>query len=451
MGAVVQHALTAARLERLTCMRLLSRQERHMVWQAPCTQAYDPYSQLLRELLQAFRSYLNAFRGMRHAQLRNPPEECQSVVQRFIECSSEYTGSPTTRAGQESVLKMLRSFDFILLDTFATDVLEMENQSVHALPPRAFWEGSKHRKGFRREFSEPDCDSPHRGARIRYRLQCMREDLRQGRGAMLLGVRGVEAFEVAHTQRMMEELSDSGLVAQGTLHPCAALSGTCNALLSHAELNGITQELVTAAEKDGDEWTSVFVAVHQLRVILAERMRGLAPAVLSGLRVVPRHGTFPSWRAYLSKLSKERARVSMRLVTALDDGKIAAGFSVYYENRPSMPSSSSPAARADVSAIVPLHCLAVQGMHGRWPPRSTVADADVLIVWGGDGQAIVTLGARGDEVFPVFSHSEDNLVATLKRHGQLTGKCAPCGRMLRNKDSWIGSTCVGHLPEGLLD
>ncbi len=444
LSSVVKHFRTASMLEALTAGRLALRHAQHMTWQAPCSQTYDPYSQLLREVLQAYRSYATAFTGMRHAHLQNPPAERDSLVRTFVEHARAFpdTGRPV----QEKLLKTLRTLYHRLLDIFAVDVLDLEEHAVHALPPRAFCEGSKHRKGFRREFTEPTPDATHRGAQVLHMMQCMREDLRQGRAALLRSIRSVEAFEVAHTQRLMDELRDSGLVSEDILHPCAQLTASCNAFLTHPELNDITQQLVSAAEQDYNGWASAHAAVRKVRHLIADRITGLSATLLHGLQPIRHPCDFKNWLTYLSKLSSERTgrSVSMRLVTAMHESRIEAGFSVYYEDR--VPSGGS-IARPDLTAALPLHCLAVHGHKDKWPPRSTVADADVLVVWGGEGQVVLLVQHKAWGVLDAFLKSEEDIVGTLKRHGQLTGKCAPCGRPLRHKDIWIGSTCVGHLPE----
>lgn len=148
------------------------------------------------------------------------------------------------------------------------------------------------------------------------------------------------------------------------------------------------------------------------------------------------------------------------------------------------------------------NCLAVHALINskenvkKWPTLNTIKNAEILIVWGStspgqrnctafthvttvvDGAAklpLVETGGRLEpahepplalqvdtghafvvlkntspetlQLFNTFCATEIDVIGTLKNHATLTGKCAPCGRSLKEKNTWIGTTCVGHLPE----
>lgn len=464
LHSIVVHRTITKKINKLTQSRFILRKQLHMTWQAPCSQTNDQYSHLLRKMLYAYRSYSIAFSGMCDIQIQNSDDEKNELIKKFVTDTQKLLNSPG-RDMQQKLIKSLHDMDYRLMEFFAVDMLDMEELAVHALPPRAFYSGSKHRKRFRREITEPSPGTIHPGARKLYRIQCIREDLRQWRATMLRSIRELEAFEVSTTQRLMEELRDSGFIYGPIRHACSILSSSCNSLLTYVELNSITQKMVSDAEKhhhdhDHSAWYNIFTVASMIRHMIASKIQGIQDAILIDTPT-PLYGDeindFNNWRIYLDNVSAEKTgkRIIMRIVTKIDnDHHIIDGFSIYYEHRKGSNGMNTKQAdnnRTDLITALPLHYLAIYGHQNRLHHRNGISDADVLIVWGDKERGkntVILVRPHARDTFNAFLESENNLIGTLERHGQLTGKCAPCGRPLRHKDIWIGSTCLGHLPQG---
>jgi hypothetical protein len=298
---VIQHYHVWRKLDALMAARFEKRIATNMMWQAPCSVVYDTFSHLLRDLHHAYSAYAAKFSDMRYKQMQYPPEEKHICIEEFVHTAQNFAlesrGSGGANLG-ERVLRALRQLDFRLLDTYAFDVMSLHNNVINSLPLRAFHEGSKHRKAFRKDFVDPTPHSSHRGAQVEYALSCMREDLRHGRREMLTRLRELEAFFVAPLQRLVEELDDYELVPSSWSHPCASLvSGNANTVLPHATLNTLTQELVSSAEhvptlRDygalGEwvhgKWVHVEQVVHRMQRSLVEHvMPTLTPSLQAAL------------------------------------------------------------------------------------------------------------------------------------------------------------------------
>ena len=489
---LLQHFQTNAEIEKLAVTRQETRQATNMAWQAPCSRVYDSYSHLLSEVLHAYTAYRNVYLQLTSAVAQYSIEERQIMLDDFLLHTKQYElmrtddmvpNAPTSNGTKKKqVMRVLNCLDFRLLDMFAFDVLLLQDERVHALPPRAFYRSSKHQKNYRREFTAMDVHTTHRGAALLVGMETLREDLRQQKKTLYRALRGVEAFEVTHTQRLMDELHDSGVVTINPTHPCARVSSLCNSLLKHDELDVFCEQMVMHAEMSGDEKHELVCAVlHNLRCAIASKQEYLTCALFHGMVSTPCASTFINWRLYMSNLLKslnerrEDARVvSIRIATRLQHDTVrcstngapsagtttsipatssADGFTLFYQN--SRGGGYEGRGRQSLGDIVQNHCLAVHGVFSsstkaaKWP--NTIAGAHVVVSWTLDvATAPVVLlrdvSAQTRDVLDMFIVSESNVTETLKQHARLTGKCAPCGRSLKGKNIWIGTTCAGHLP-----
>ena len=486
---LLQHFQTNAEIEKLAVTRQETRQATNMAWQAPCSRVYDSYSHLLSEVLHAYTAYRNVYLQLTSAVAQYSIEERQIMLDDFLLHTKQYElmrtddivpNAPTSNGTKKKqVMRVLNCLDFRLLDMFAFDVLLLQDERVHALPPRAFYRSSKHQKNYRREFTAMDVHTTHRGAALLVGMETLREDLRQQKKTLYRALRGVEAFEVTHTQRLMDELRDSGVVTINPTHPCARVSSLCNSLLKHDELDVFCEQMVMHAEMSGDEKHELVCAVlHNLRCAIASKQEYLTCALFHGMVSTPCASTFINWRLYMSNLLKslnerrEDARVvSIRIATRLQHDTVrcstngagtttsipatssADGFTLFYQN--SRGGGYEGRGRQSLGDIVQNHCLAVHGVFSsstkaaKWP--NTIAGAHVVVSWTLDvATAPVVLlrdvSAQTRDVLDMFIVSESNVTETLKQHARLTGKCAPCGRSLKGKNIWIGTTCAGHLP-----
>lgn len=448
LAPLVRHHIYSKRLENLATTRLHERQRLNMTWQAPCSLNYDSFSQLLHEVNQARAAYATVFLQLQHTLARYSTEERQRLLDEFIRHAALYDS--VSGSHREHVARGLKCLDYRLLEMFAFDVLTLHDDVVHSLPPRTFYHSSKHRKNYRRQFTTPDAYSSSRGATVLFSIETMREDLRQQKRLIYRKLRAVESFEVAHIQRLMDELRDmGGLLSIHATHPCALLSSTCNALLPHDELQTLVDTLVANAESHTDN--DVYAVVHDLRQAIRAKIdiSAFMPKLFRGF--APFRQDFSNWRLYMSSLLKDGPLVTIRIATAVkddDDLDVLHGFALCYTHTPAVTTSST--SRKPLQDLIHTNSLAVYGVERqRWPTINNRPHA--TIVWG-DGyhqDALVLLRDDTTETrafFDLFAATESNVLQTLKRHARLTGKCAPCGRSLRGKNVWIGTTCAGHLP-----
>jgi hypothetical protein len=480
MFPLLQHVQTNAKIEQLAVTRQETRRANNMDWQAPCSPVYDSYSHLLRQVLHAYTAYRNVYVQLTSAVAQYSIEERQILLDDFLLHTKQYELMRTDDivssalgcggSKKKQVMRVLNCLDFRLLDRFAFDVLLLQDDAVHALPPRAFYRSSKHQKNYRREFTAMDVHTTHRGAAMLVGMESLREDLRQQKKTLYRALRGVEAFEVTHTQRLMDELRDSGVVTLDPTHPCARVSSVCNSLLHHDELDAFCEQMVARAELSADDkYEFVCAVLHNLRCAIAAKHQHLTSALFHGVVSTPCDATFINWRLYMSNLLKslnerrEDARVvSIRIATKMhDDSNVtptqtsntADGFTLFYQN--SRCGGLAGRGRQALGDIVQNHCLAVHGVcssstrAAKWP--NTIAGAHVVVSWTQNVATppVVLLrdsSSQTRDVLDIFIASESNVTETLKKHARLTGKCAPCGRSLKGKNIWIGTTCAGHLP-----
>ena len=478
MFPLLQHFQTSAEIEKLAVTRQETRQAANMAWQAPCSQVYDSYSHLLAQVLHAYTAYRNVYLQLTSAVAQYSIEERQILLDDFLVHTKQYelmrtddivpNALSSNGNKKKQVMRVLNCLDFRLLDMFAFDVLLLQDETVHALPPRAFYRSSKHQKNYRREFTAMDVHTTHRGAALLVGMESLREDLRQQKKTLYRALRGVEAFEVTHTQRLMDELRDSGVVTIDPTHPCARVSGVCNSLLKHDELDVFCEQMAVRAELSADDKHEFVCAVlHTMRCAIASKQQHLTSALFHGMVSTRCASTFINWRLYMSNLLKslnerrEDARVvSIRIATRLHEDTVrcslptssADGFTLFYQN--ARCGGYEGRGRQALGDIVQNHCLAVHGVFSstkasKWP--NTIAGAHVVVSWTPDvATAPVVLlrdsSAQSRDVLDMFIASESNVTETLKQHARLTGKCAPCGRSLKGKNIWIGTTCANHLP-----
>ena len=331
-------------------------------------------------------------------------------------------------------------------------------------------------------FVEPDAYSSHRGAKMLYDLETSRQETRQQRRLLFKRLRAVEAFEVAHLQRLLDQLRDTGLVNIDPAHPAATITTTCNALLTYDELQELCSEIVTHAEVVFDK-SYVATVIHRMRVAFASKVKELMPALFFDMntlwfRCPSSSPVFFNWRVYMSRLLKgfkdtqKRHIISIRIATELNhEGVLADGFTACYvknnannnvhnnvHNYVNNNNASIGTTTITISDLLSYQCLAVHGLvqskeGGRkWPLVNTVKGAHAIVLWSKKPMehAVIVLKDSTPHtraVFETFSATEADVTAALKTHAKLTGKCAPCGRSLKDKETWIGTTCAAHLPQ----
>ena len=480
LGPVISHFETKQQLHRLTCSRHKSRVTDGIHWQAPCSEAFDTYSVLLRDVLGAYSAYGSLYRHVQEMLRLYSTEERHTLLLQFLKAARQYVALPplTESFKRTQLTRGLKYIDFRLLDMFGVDVMRLTERVIHELPPRAFHEGSKHKKSFRRMFVEPDAYSHHRGAKMLYDIETGRQETRQQRRLLFKRLRAVEAFEVAHLQRLLDQLRDTGLVNIDPAHPAATISTSCNALLTYDELQELCLELVTHAEVVFDK-SFVAHVIHRMRVAFASKVKELMPALffdINTLRVIGLPLRLPSpsssplffnWRVYMSRLLKgfrdtqKRHIISIRIATELNhEGVLADGFTACYVNNNNNVNNNASIGTTTItiSDLLSYQCLAVHGLvqskeGGRkWPLVNTVKGAHAIVLWSKKPMehAVIVLKDSTPHtraVFETFSATEADVTAALKTHAKLTGKCAPCGRSLKDKETWIGTTCAAHLPQ----
>ena len=283
LGPVLKHSRISAELKTLSTSRIHYRAKMNMLWQAPSQPNYDSYSDLLHHVFQAYTMYGNLHLQIAQAVVQYSPGEKQELLHTFVTNAKKVQQLTSCELKQKkSLFKLLKLLDFRLLDMFAMDVLNLHEEAIHELPPRAFYQGSKHQKNYRREFTEPDAYTTHRGAKLLHSLQTLRDDLREQRRIMFQTLRAVEAYEVAHIQRLVDELRDTGLVKIDIMHPCGALSASRNTLLSYEQLQDFCNHMFRHAEVNfvrTDKYEFVTLVVYQLRKEISMKLENLVSSL----------------------------------------------------------------------------------------------------------------------------------------------------------------------------
>ena len=404
---LVTHYRTAEQLREVSRTRFLARARDGMLWQAPCSETYDAFSHLLAEVVHAYTGYVNVYYQLRYTTEHFLTDERHALLDDFLHFAVRYgvvatcvPASDGESFEKKRLERVLADLDYRLLEMFALDVLRLKDECVHALPPRAFYQRSKHQRNYRRQFTDPDAYTSHRGARLLHTLHGHRDDLKQQRRVLYRALRAVEAFEVTHVQRLTDDVYTTGFVQLTASHPCARLTSTCNSLLTFNELDVFCDRLVVSAEdktsgtashspaapSSTNKYDAVRAVLDELRRTIASRISDLVSNLFSihtfseadhevgssgghggvrvlecGVAVVPGGpATICNWRLFMSTLlaanstKRRRSRrrtVSIRLTTGVtsDRGELSTGFSVCYEEFVGSRVSSWTAATARAS------------------------------------------------------------------------------------------------------
>jgi len=365
--------------------------------------------------------------------------------------------SVSRKERDEVLVPRLRDLDFRLLRDYAMDSVETGCDSISALPPRAFWEGSKHRKSMRREFTDPNLTPDSAGVQLLSELACARDELANGRNALGRVLRRIEAGLLARLHRLMEEIRDCPLVSTDIDHPLALLSQDNELVLGQPEMEGVLRNLLHWAERATPAIKAVAATLKELRHAVAAKLPGLPQQLVRGMVRSPSPETeFLQWKKYLGHLAQSRGcsdtGLCLRVVLDMDmdEATVKHGLVVHYVESPCYPTTGT------LTNFLRLHCLEAVGMWDVgevWPPRGSLGKGDLSIVWTEDPDAdpIVVLKNvhvqphKAAHTFSAMTEGDINLLAMLRNHGVLTGRCAPCGRAVPNKEPYIGSTCSGHL------
>nr|MCH9716194.1 hypothetical protein [Gammaproteobacteria bacterium] len=121
-----------------------------------------------------------------------------------------------SRAERESVLiPFLKAHDERLLFEYAIDSIGVVHgtDEMKALPPRAFWQGSKNRKSVRRQFTDLNMSVENAGgARLLNHLQVAQNDLVDGRKTLARTLRRMEGDFLKTVHTILEQVRDCPLL-----------------------------------------------------------------------------------------------------------------------------------------------------------------------------------------------------------------------------------------------
>lgn len=391
----------------------------------------------LHELMLAAFHYKTTYHTLQHTVMRTNVSLQHAMVREFFKEAELYAETKSS-----THLRMLVQLDRGLLQGFGIDARTLEHPCVTNLPPRAFFQSATETS--RRNFQLPlqNEAAQYEGQRHHFLIQTQRLALTEARRTLWTTLRRVEAFELQLPQRVMKDLQTFSMMAP--LSPIAKQLATPhqNSMLTFDTLNSITLELVKRLETQLDD-TGVLHAVvdaaNEVRRMLATMVKSVPPSLFTGYVSDVGVASCASWHSFARKLATEKSRVSMGLNVSTSDG-----FRLIFEERHQLwwPRVKPVPVRV---LVAPLQII------GLFPLTTAnsdlrIQDADVWIVI--THPAAVTVVRRDNQVaqhlLSIFNASSQDVTAALHVHGILTGRCAPCGHVLKHGQS-IGAKCKARL------
>jgi hypothetical protein len=390
------------------------------------------------------------------------------------------------RERDDVVLPRLRALDFRLLEEFGFDVVDRGGVVFATLPPKAFCHGSKHRRLFRREFTDPTTCTGQMGLMLN-EASTLRDDLANAKNTIGRMLRRIESKLLWKLHPLMEELRECPLVnGQCNGHPLSVLTRDVETILDSIEMESIFLRFILKAEFGVPVAVAVACILKELRVAVAAKLPGLCVELMRGLKSAPlsSHGDFHNWQTYLSRVVNSRcvdAGVMMRVVLAMNSAQhVEEGLLIRYSECCGKKGDTlSELLHFNCLEAVGISCTSMQSLssvtchYGSWP--------SVTIAWvksgcstpatdGNRGSANAIAKSVGVARIPIvmlkhcsrasvgvydslctlsmLMHGERDVMHLLRTHGLMTGKCAPCGRSVPNREPYIGSTCYSHLIGG---
>ncbi len=407
---------------------------------------------LLSKLIVTYSDYKHQCHVVNR--LQNQVEDMNRQGQRLLEEIKEkaQTFLPIARAERESVLiPYLREQDERLLFEFAIDSMGTSHGSsqIQALPPRAFWEGSKNRKTLRRQFT--DCNTSMSsffhapGIHLLRELHMAQDDLVDGRKTLARAMRRLEGEFLKTIHTVLEQVRDCPLLSS-EFNCCFDELGQDNeCVMTTEELGLFLDPLITDAECGTSVWEAVYKAVESMYSHLMVLIPCIPSTIVRDMmRVVHVDQTgrniLGDWFQYLNYLSQRRNcfEIGLRLVTSKEEDT-ESGLLLRF----SRPADEH---EGNLNALIPFCYLSVTRYENR-SAKSLVNTCDVVIIWPSHSTCEVLLksvfdrGAFVTETFAALtSHSVES---SLQTHALLTNRCAPCGRELKTH-SFLGPRCLNY-------
>ena len=409
---------------------------------------------VLSEMMKLHMKYTLEYQQLQNGIMEQTMRESEMHLDNFVECAKQYNET-TIKPFQEILLGNLRRNDFLLLNNYAVDVLEINShECVHMLPPRAFWQVSKNRKRFRKEFTHAHEASIYPGAKRLHVLQTQRHVMHKTKTMLVTSLRTLEVITVNHLHKTLKTLKDDGLMVD-VKHACATfcegVGGTQNKnmFLTLDELNDTVTQLIESAEAGRNSAVSVKQCVLKMRRMIADKLQGLCAAIFHNtVRPIMLSPTvLRNWKNCLENIraNKEVDTVLVKVVTNSEMN----GLELKYTNRTVISSSSSNNNRSfnfyknktcsssdsNLANIFPLNTLSVNVLQ-----TDAKRKPDVVIMWFKND--VMLWSEYGNEsVLQELYDTEGAILNTLQTHGSLTGRCCPCNRVLQ-KNKLIGSSCL---------
>lgn len=389
----------------------------------------------LHDLLLAAMQYKTTFHTLQHTLMRSNMSLQHAMVREFFKEATLYT---ETKGVQH--LRMLVQLDRGLLQNFGIDARALEHRCVTNLPPRAFFQSATETS--RRNYQLPlqNEAAQYDGQRHHFLIQTQRMALTEARRALWTTLRKIEAFELQLPQRVMQDLQTFGMLAP--FSPVAKQLATPdhNSMLSYDTLNDITLQLIQRLEinlEESDVVHAVVDATIHVRQTLGNIVKTVLPSLFVGY--VSDESTCTAWHHFARKLATEKSRVSMGLHVSTHDG-----FRMIFEERHQLwwPRVKPVPVRV---LVAPLQVI------GLFPLTTTnaevrIQDADAWVVMTRNSH--ITVVRRDHDtaarLLNLFNATSQDVVAALHVHGMLTGRCAPCGHVLKHGQT-IGAKCKARL------
>lgn len=391
------------------------------------------------KICHLYRQYSNMYLGLSrvHRKIDSIKTRGMDIVNEFVRRASAWFAIDR-REREESLIPYLRQQDFVLLKDYAIDVLEFDREEINVLPPRAFWEGTKHLKPRRREFTNVNVASPDGIAiEIIREAEDLREELCDVRNTISRTFRRLEATMLGGVHEMMESLRACPFFNKELDHELGGLHKDVEVVLSVEELGPIMSYFLGCAERGDSLAEGVGGALKKLRHTLSSKLVGLSERLMDGIVCVETPATFGNLKTYFSHLTglRETGDICFRLATAGDNDDVTSGLMLHFTN-PRWQGTSLLRWTGPV--------LSATTIRDEWPLR--VNDrVDVCILWDSYMPMVIVFETTlSPTTYAALEYMNEDIQRTLRLHGQLTGKCGACGRPAL-KEPFIGSRCLNHL------
>ena len=358
-------------------------------------------------------------------------DEVHELYTQMKQLARLWTSTPTE--AHSELFVTTRTLDYSMLFYHDFDCLSLGDPLVLSLPPHMFWNGSKNQTLVRRMFQTQSNRHPATIRRVTQDLhrqhfhhfyRCFINDLNN--------------LQYVLSSSLVSAITHIFSPVNTSMKPCHAsfdyimLDDTC--------ITDVMHKMVIAAEGNVTRHN----AIASITSMLVNRLASHIDTESRRLHI-HRSSYHPvalaHWLRYLRGMKIRRSEgmdVKMRILHRRNQMEGDEAFHVYFGWTSIIP-------------CIGVFVMGVKRVVGAWPmpqlSKHELNACDVVVTWWEGTGWLWSPPDAAPETLEWVKSSDTNLMRVLERHGQITGRCAPCGRPLRAKNKWIGSTCETHVPK----